>query len=375
MKLLKFAAFFFAALFAGLLSAQDQQSSQKNPDRSYVGDYSDKPSEIMLVDAAANKERKVTLKSSSAKDFVFADSAGGELTVPKDTKTFHFAVHGGENWNRARAAFNRGNWNEALVYMRPVVYPLLQYTPFSEETFRVHGYVEMLITALLNDERLVEAEALVDALPLGDSPLIVPAALEVANALADAGKVESAMKIVNRVSLSADEPDNIAAYMKTLDRIRLRGVSKDLLMCYTKLSNMNGNPQKDVATLWMIYCDMSLGNNMSAQVYLSSLKVPQDSEEFSLSQMLKGMYKEVEKKIPDALDMYAEGIVFGKISSDWMPELLYKTGMAYKKSKNFVAANEIFLQINALYPDSVFAPKAKAEFVKIEKPKKTEDEE
>ena len=50
-----------------------------------------------------------------------------------------------------------------------------------------------------------------------------------------------------------------------------------------------------------------------------------------------------------------------------MPELLFKTGMAYKAVKNFNASNEIFAQIKAMYPESPFAAKGEKEFVKIEK--------
>ena len=41
--------------------------------------------------------------------------------------------------------------------------------------------------------------------------------------------------------------------------------------------------------------------------------------------------------------------------------------MAYKKIKNFVASNEIFAQLETLYPDNPFAALGKKEVVAIKK--------
>ena len=60
-------------------------------------------------------------------------------------------------------------------------------------------------------------------------------------------------------------------------------------------------------------------------------------------------------------------MVFGSLTDPWMPELLYKTAMAYKKIKNFVASNEIFAQLETLYPDNPFTALGKKEVVVIKK--------
>ena len=91
--------------------------------------------------------------------------------------------------------------------------------------------------------------------------------------------------------------------------------------------------------------------------------------------MNQGMLAEQAAK-PDlntVLDHYAEGIVFGSLTSTWMPELLYKTGMAYKKLGRQYAANEIFAQMASLFPNDTLTAKGQKEIVKVErKPKKVE---
>lgn len=59
-----------------------------------------------------------------------------------------------------------------------------------------------------------------------------------------------------------------------------------------------------------------------------------------------------------------------------MPELLYRTAMAYKNIKNFVASNEIFAQLQTLYPENPFTNLGKKEIVEIKKkePKDDSDE-
>ena len=56
-----------------------------------------------------------------------------------------------------------------------------------------------------------------------------------------------------------------------------------------------------------------------------------------------------------------------------MPELLYRTGMAYKAMKSFVASNEIFSQIASMYPESQYAKLGAKQMVKIEKKKVAEE--
>lgn len=382
------AASFLMAAFAGAQTAQsasaakpakaETSQSDTNKDRSYVADYADKKPTIVMVDASAGKETPVTLISTSDKDFKFKDASGGELTVPKNSKSFKFAIKTDSNWGRARNAYASGNWDEAIVYLRPMVYPLLQLTPFDEDACKVHGFVEMYISALLNDNRLVEAKSLVLAMPIAElPPSLLSPVMSVADALAKSGDLKGALEITDKISLDANTMSVMEDMMQLLATLRKCGAIKECAVWYTKLGNMDANPYKSECILWMVYCDMQLGNKMSAEVYLSSVKVDRSEEAFSLLQMIKGMLKATSDKpnFGEALDLYAEGIVFGNLSSPWMPELLYNAGMAYKKLGKFVASNEIFLQMAALYPDDPLSVRGQKEIVKVEKkPKKVEDE-
>jgi len=381
MKSLKFTSFIIVSLLACVGYAQDAKPAveiptavtieDRNKDRSYVEDFADKPATITQVDKSGTKETPMTLKSVSSKEFILVDASGGELAVPKKTDAYKFTVKPDSNWQRARNAFSSGDWNEAIVYLRPTVYPVLAFTAFSEDACaRVHGLVEMYITALLNANRLNEAKALVLALPLNDIPAqLLSSVIGVGEALAAENRLNDAIALANRINFDDSNMAAMSDMMAFLGSLRKMGATKECSLWYTKLSNIEKNPSKDEAKMWMVYCDLQMGNKMSAEVFLSGMKVDRNSESFSLLQMIKGMLKSTGDKpnYSEALDLYAEGIVFGSLSSPWMPELLFDAGMTYKKLGKFIPANEIFAQMAALYPNDPLAVKGLKEVVKVEK--------
>ena len=239
------------------------------------------------------------------------------------------------------------------------------------ETFKGHVMLEMYLQALMNADRLVEAESIVSAISLGDcAHELVSASLAVAEMLAQKDKTKEALAIIERVPFSGDKIENIPDMMKVLSVLRKKGMAKECAVYYTKLMNIE-SPQKNEATLWMVYCDLSLGKKMSAEIYLNQIKLEKTAPEFSLLQLTKGMLESAKDK-PDlriVLDLYAEGIVFGSLASPWMPELLYNTGMAYKKFGKQYSANEIFAQMLAFYPNDVLTQKGQKEIVKAERKK------
>lgn len=364
MKKLNFAALLLALFAFGTVSAEPKE------DRSYVGDFSDKKASLAYL--VEGKENPVTFKEISGKNVVFIDSTGSDLTVERGSDTFKFVLKADNEALKAAAkAYGAGEWELAAEKLRPEVYPIAPLCALSEGAFSADGYVDMFITSLLNSGRLVEAEAFAKSLPieLASAP-VINNVMEVADALCKKGKFANAISIVERVDLkdnsqfaAADSVANVLSQLKNAGKI------KEILPIFSKLG-ASGNPRADEFKLWGTYCDIVLGQRNSAEIYLGALKIDRQNGAFSLYKMLQGDLRQTDPKKPsvaDALDAYSEGIVFGKVASDWMPELLFKTGMAYKTVKNFNASNEIFAQIKAMYPESPFAAKGEKEVVKIEK--------
>lgn len=387
MKHLKISAIFVSAAFAASLAAAQQAapapaavpapaeapvSAKDKPDRSYSADYAGQKANLSLVDKTSKSENPVTLKSAEGKELVFSDAAGGELSVAKNTKAYRFRVKADKKLlTAAREAANDSNWDAAADYMRPVVYPLAPLAVLSDDVFAEgNAMIEFFLSSLSNAGRLKEASAYVGLLPIQDaSDSICGAALGIARSLAARGQTGEAEKIVDRIRLNSASPEVLSQVMEVLDQMRNAGDYKRCVLLYSKLSSLKDNPAKKQAALWGVFCDMAMGNELSARGTLSSIEMDRSVPEFSLLQMVNGMLKEKGDKpdVKGALELYSEGVVFGSLTDPWMPELLYKTAMAYKKIKNFVASNEIFAQLETLYPDNPFAALGKKEVVAIKK--------
>ncbi len=349
-----------------------------NEDRSYLADFESSPASIALYDETSKAETEVTVKSVNDTEIIFV-GGGGELSVSKkkpstlkvNVKTTSPA------WKAARIAYGKEEWEAAVKNMRPLVYPLIPLMALPTDTFKGHPYLEVYIQALLNCDRVIEAESIVNALPLADCPHdLTSTAITVAEKIANKGKTKEALAILERIPFTGEKIDNIPSIMNLLAVLRKLGMTSECSLFYTKLMNVE-SPYKNEAAIWMIYCDLSMGKKMSADIYLNQIKLPNTSPEFSLLQMAKGMLaaKAAKPNLNEVLDLYAEGIVFGSLSSSWMPELLYNAGMVYKKLGKQYAANEIFAQMLAFYPDDPLTKKGQKEVVKIERKKKVVEEE
>ena len=360
----------FALSFASVY-AQEAQTN-KNEDRSYMADYADKVANVVLFDETSKKETPVTVKSVGDNEVIFV-GGGGELSVSKKKKSSMKVNYkpDAQTWSSARAAYNRGEWEDAIAYMRQLVYPIIPLMVLPEDTFKAHTMLEMYLQALMNADRMVEANSIVASLSLGECAFdLVATSMSVAEMLADKGKTKEALAIIEKVPFTGDKIVNIPDLMKVLSALRKQGMVKECALFYTKLMNID-SPQKNEATLWMVYCDLSMGKKMSAEIYLNQIKLENTAPEFSLLQMAKGMLASQADK-PDykqVLDLYAEGIVFGSLASPWMPELLYNTGMTYKKYGKQYAANQIFAQMLAFYPNDTLTKKGQKEVVKVERKK------
>lgn len=340
-----------------------------NEDRSYLADYDGKSATVTLFDEKAKRENVATFKSATDSAVVFVGGGGDYSVSKKKPSSLKVVVKPDGNWFRIRTALARENWDEAIAYMRPFVYPLIPLMSITDENFKGYVYLEMYLNALMNAQRPKEAIAIIDALRLGDcAPALVSTCLSVAESLAKSGNKKAALDIVEKAPFTGIYAQIIPDFFPVLAELRKQGMMQECGVFYTKLMAVD-SPSKNEATLWMVYCDLSLGKKMSAEIYLNRMNLDKKSPEFSLLKMTQGMLaaKADKPNYRTVLDSYAEGIVFGSLSSPWMPELLYNAGMTYKKIGKQYAANEIFAQMAAFYPNDSLSAKGQKEIVKIER--------
>ncbi|MBR7106124.1 MAG: hypothetical protein IKC88_03965, partial [Opitutales bacterium] len=252
------------AIFAISAYAQDAQApaqqpakapeapaveANKNEDRSYFADYEGKQANVVLFDEKSKKETPVTVKSVESNEVIFV-GGGGELSVSKKRTSSMKVVYrpDSQTWVSARNAYNRGNWDESVAYMRQLIYPIIPLMSLPAETFKGHVMLEMYLQALMNADRMVEAESIVSAISLSDcAHELVSSALAVAEMLAQKDKIKEALAIIERVPFTGDKIENIPDMMKVLSVLRKKGMAKECAVYYTKLMNIE-SPQKNEAT-------------------------------------------------------------------------------------------------------------------------------
>ena len=299
-----------------------EKSAEKIIDRAYVSDFADKKASVVYM--VNNKEVPATYKEIAGKSVVFVDSTGSDLTVEHGSATFKFMLkYDRDAMNRARSYLGKEEYESAIKELRPIIYPMLPLCALSEKAFASSDLLGMFVDALLETNKMKEAYALAKTIPVelleADNIAIV---MNIAYALATKGETSKALSILEKVELKDKSQFGASdSVLKVLSVLRNAGMTKKILPLYTKLSG-SSNPQADEFKLWSIYCEIALGNKMSAEIYLNAIKMERSNDAFSLLQMVKGDLLANHPKKPDisaALDAYAEGIVFGKISNEWMP--------------------------------------------------------
>ena len=383
-------AFFTAIL--GLAAAPWAFSApeQAADDKPRIEEFKKNTLPIILVEDQTNKSAKTSYMDFEELTMVdgaltfklaFTDGTPGSTFVPITKKGVKFKYRVTDELKRMRKAYSTGRWEAAVEAGRHVVYPAVVIMGISENITNVQENLPMFVESLLNAGRYEEARSLMESLPLSKATQTVGlAVIRYSNLMIDAGKIKEVNDVFDRMNMGGDNLQNVEGFMNVAHKLRKRGNVSEAVKIYQKLQSTPNNPMANEATMWMAYCDILKNNDISARLFIDNLKnMPKTDKAFSLKCLVAGMLLEKQKKISDAIDSYAEGIVYGELTSEWMPNTFFNIAKLYKATENFVASNEIFEQITMLYPETEYAKIAKGEIVEIKKPKgedeDSEDEE
>ncbi len=374
-------------LAATLLLVSGAAFAQKDDgDRSRISEYEKNKLPIVFVEDQKNKSAKTSnmnfeelVMVDGAINFKlsFTDGTPGSVFVPMNKEGVKFKYRVTDDLKRLRSAYMRGKWEEAVSAGRSVVYPAVVIMDVPEKITNVQENLPMFVESLLRANRYIEAKSLMESLPLSKSTYNVGlAAVEYVNLMIDAKRYEEANSVLERLNFGGANIDNLDSIMDIAHKFRKIGRIGDAVRWYTKLQSTPGNKNKNEATMWMAYCDVLNNSDITARLFVDNLKnMPKTERAYSLKCLVDGMLLEKAKKADDAVDSYAEGIVYGDITYDWMPIILYKIAKLYKANENFTASNEIFEQIALLYSDTEYAKLAKDEIVEIKTPEGEGEEE
>lgn len=351
----------------------------QSQDRSYMNDFAGVKPVLTTYDETTQKESKMRyVKSEIIKGIVHYAMApegaaeGGEMLIPANRTGIKFTYKPeGDLAIKIKDAIFSGNNEAAIGMMRKGIYPLIQLVAAPESLMAIQNDVINFTDLLMAAGRVNEAYAIMMSLDYAKiKPQFSAQAVKLIGELTKLGRYNDALKLADKLSFEGEFAVLIPDFLDALDTIRNAGKIKEVSRWYAKLQSLKENPDKLACTLWMLYCDISSGNLVSAKVFVKSTtikNIDRKSPVFSLAQMIKGMLLTTSKQYKEALENFSEGIIYGKPTDQWMEELTYNTALCYKQINKPQVAKEIFEELGLFYPNSVFNKQAKAQIALIEK--------
>ena len=77
-----------------------------------------------------------------------------------------------------------------------------------------------------------------------------------------------------------------------------------------------------------------------------------------MTEIIRGRMAMAEKKYPEALQHFSNGVVFHSRDPEWMPAATFYEGKVYKRTGYLVAALNIAEELELAYPDAVWSRRA-----------------
>ena len=366
MKLKTLAITAFSLAITSLFAAPPQD------DRARIGEFANLKLPIVLMESGkpTNMDIDAIVDVGGVRNLKisYSDSgAEGTIMIPMDSASLNFRFRQTEALNRMFAAYQVGRYNDVVELGRGIVYPAVPLMGISETQTNIHYLLGIFVDALVRTERFTEAKALMDSLQLSTATTTVgKAAIDYASAVIAAGRYEEAAAVLGRLNFGGANLENIPFLMMLVENLRKAGKVDEAARWYAKLQSTKDNPRGDEAALWMSYCDLQRENVISARIFLDRYAdMKRENPIFSLRAMIMGMLLAKGGEVSDALDYFAQGIIYGDISSDWAAELRHNAGLAYKKLGDLRTSNEIFNEVILLYPQTPYKTLSEKELVDI----------
>ncbi len=343
----------------------------------YFAEYGNKPVPVINKTQDANSQEIMTLVNLDRGDIVLQfPNRTGEVGIPIDNQELKIEIQYPDSVARAYKMIDDGQYEEAIVELRPLVYPVFKYFKVRPESINAHEIIERYIFALSSstqghDEELAE---LIGRISLKEAPPIFSLhALRYVTRLVEQGKQTEAIKLLNRIPMSTDnEADNAAMLnlvMEFADKLREDGALDEALFLYDRIQQAEGTEQAQLATLWSAYCNVVLERYQLASVFVEKAGkfIPEDKP-YSLAQLVLGRIRLEKLDYTSAMQEIAQGVVTVDVSYNWAPELIYLAGLCYENLDFPDTAREVYNEIMLFYPDNKWAKEAETGITRLPPP-------
>ena len=344
--------------FAGIVGLAAQDADSTKPDQDYDEIYGG--GEVPVQVSSGGRASASFLLGIQGGELELRPADAANLServfIPLDQiQEFELEFEFPEDLQEARMALRTGEPEaEQLDILRPYVWPVVKYLPLPEDRFNIEPLVDEYLGYLIQLDMLDEAYAIVLEIPLSRVlPKYIQHTLDLSEKLVAAGLNSRALALLGIVPLSEEDDTLLQLLMQYAGQLRSDDNLDEALILYDRVRSISGNRFARRAILWTAYCNVRLGRVESARLFLEEAGdlQPRDPE-FSLNQLVLARIGLRDEDFHEAMEQVSAGVVFSRIGYEWIPELLYTTGLCYESQGNPQTAKTVYNQLILFFPSN-----------------------
>lgn len=354
-------------LAAGALPLQAQD---------YFQEYGNNPVPVLNLTQGQGANETLTLVGLERGDLLLRfPNRPGEVGLPLNTENLQLQIQFPNTVNQAYRQIEQGQYEEAIVTLRPMVYPVMKYFEVPPESINVHEIIERYLFALISAKgHDAEVAEILRRIPLKTAqPVFSLHALRYVTQLVEQGKQEDAIRLLNRIPMSTENEANNQAMLKLVmqfaDELREDGNLDEALFLYDRLQQAKGTQQATLATLWSAYCNVSMERYQLASIFVDRAgEFTAEDMPYSLAQLVRAKIQLEKLDYTAAMEQASQGVVAVDVSYNWAPELIYTTGLCYENLDFPDTAREVYNEIVLFYPENKWAKEAENALLRLPPP-------
>ncbi|MGF1484209.1 MAG: hypothetical protein ACFBZ8_07590 [Opitutales bacterium] len=310
--------------------------------------------------------------------FQVANNPGATFSRGIDDPELTLFLPEPQAFREAKTQSRQGEWDKVVTGLRPIAYPLVRYLRLPPEKFNIHEIVELFLQALIETGRTNEAKAILDRHTFADLPrTFAGLGLDLATKFVEQGNDSDALLLIDKALNQTEGASDkyLPIFLKFTGELRDNerwGSAENL---YRQIEKMGDAQLAKQAELWIIYINvrraaeenlalLPVSENLLAQ--LSGVEA--GSSEYALQRFVEGKIHAVREEWTEALERLGEAVIYSEVSDDWMPELLFETGRAYRMTEQAAAARSVFDQNVLFFRDNPWALRSQSELDLLPEP-------
>ena len=309
---------------------------------------------VSIIDRTGGRAQSLSLIGTKRGNLIFWDKLGGELLVPMDKANLKIYYQLPREFQKAKDAFDLGNYAEVESYIGPLARRLVPYTVIPPESFNIHPLVLLYYQSLVKAGNYKEGFRLAVQIPfkqLVNTPFLTYTR-EFLDILIMNGENKYTIRLLSVMYKALPEEVFIPIAQKAAGELIRRSAYGDAQTIYRTLANAKDEDIKNLGILWLSYCDFQNDENVSARILLEAVpEIDQKNDNFPIYCLLHGRLHLIDKQSTAALEKLSLSMVLTPTDKFWKAELYYWNAIANWLEGHKPATAALQREMKLYFPD------------------------